>query len=351
MQSLIESWEGEFVVSYFDRPTGAWIFIGVHSTKLGVATGGTRLKTYPGPSAGLEDALRLSKGMTLKWAVLGLPRGGGKAVIAVPEGFADEDREGLFLRYGELVEKLGGIYETGPDLGTSSRDMDIIARKTSHVFATSPKEGGAGDSGPATALGLFSAIKASCEYRFGDSSLKGRKVLVQGVGGVGGEVVRMLREAGAEVLFTDIEQERVRQFRENLGVQYVEPEKAYETECDVFSPCAVGGILNETTIPKLKAQIVCGAANNQLQKAADGESLKDRGILYAPDFVVNAGGAIYLLGIEKLKWSEQKVEEEISGIGHTLKGIYEEAERSGITTEGAALQIAERNLSSEAASP
>lgn len=351
MESLIESWVGEFVVTYFDRPTGAWIFIGVHSTKLGVATGGTRLKSYPTPSAALEDALKLSKGMTLKWAVLGLPRGGGKGVIAVPEDFTDKDREGLFLRYGELVEKLGGIYETGPDLGTSSRDMDIIARKTSHVFATSPKEGGAGDSGPATALGVFSAIKASCEYRFGDSSLKERKVLVQGVGGVGGEVVRMLREAGAEVLFTDVYPETVKHLKENLGIEYVDPERAYEADCEIFSPCAVGGILNQNTIPKLKVQIVCGAANNQLQKISDGELLKEKEILYAPDFVVNAGGAIYLLGLEKLKWSRDKVEEEISGIGHTLKGIYEEAERSGITTEGAALQIAERNLSSEAASP
>jgi len=344
MQSLIKSWDGEFVVTYFDRPTGAWIFIGVHSTKLGVATGGTRLKTYPSPSAGLEDALRLSKGMTLKWAVLGLPRGGGKGVIAVPEDFRGKDREGLFLRYGELVQKLGGIYETGPDLGTSSSDMDIIARKTSHVFATSPKEGGAGDSGPATALGVFSAIKASCEHRLDNPSLKGRKVLVQGVGGVGGDLVKRLKEAGAKLMFTDVEQERVRQFKENLGIEYVEPEKAYEADCEIFSPCAVGGILNQATIPKLKAQIVCGAANNQLQRAADGELLKERGILYAPDFVVSAGGAIYLLGVEKLKWSQQKVDEEISGIGDTLKQIYGEAERSGITTEEAALQIAERNL-------
>lgn len=344
MQSVIESWDGEFVVTYFDRPTGAWIFIGVHSTKLGVATGGTRLKSYPAPSAALEDALKLSKGMTLKWAVLGLPRGGGKGVIAVPDDFTDKDREGVFLRYGELVEKLGGIYETGPDLGTSSSDMDIIARKTSHVFATSPKEGGAGDSGPATALGVFSAIKASCQHRFDNPSLQGRKVLVQGVGGVGGELVRMLKEAGAKVMFTDVEPERVRQFKENLGIQYVQPEKAYEADCEIFSPCAVGGILNQATIPKLKAQIVCGAANNQLQEVSDGELLKERGILYAPDFVVNAGGAIYLLGIEKMKWSQKKVDEEISKIGDTLKQIYDQAERSGITTEEAALKIAERNL-------
>ena len=345
MESLIESWDGEFVVTYSDRATGAWIFIGVHSTKLGVATGGTRLKTYPGPSAGLEDALKLSKGMTLKWAVLGLPRGGGKGVIAVPKDFTDKDREGLFLRYGELVQKLGGVYETGPDLGTSSRDMDIIARKTSHVFGTSPEAGGAGDSGPATALGVFSAIQASCEYRFGGASLKGRKVLVQGVGGVGGELLRMLREAGAEVLFTDVEQERVKQFKDNLGIQYVEPEKAYEADCDVFSPCAVGGILNETTILRLKAQIVCGAANNQLGKLSDLKLLRARGVLYAPDFVVSAGGAIYLLGLEKLKWSRDKVEEEIRRIGDTLKSVYKEAETSAITTEEAALQIAERNLS------
>jgi leucine dehydrogenase len=345
MESLIESWDGEFVVTYSDRPTGAWIFIGVHSTKLGVATGGTRLKRYPRPSAGLEDALKLSRGMTLKWAVLGFPRGGGKGVIALPENFADKDREGLFLRYGELVEKLGGVYETGPDLGTSSSDMDLIAQKTSHVFATSPKEGGAGDSGPATALGVFSAIKASCEHRFGDSSLIGRKVLVQGVGGVGAELVRMLKEAGAKVMITDVEKERTKRLKEKLGAECVDPEEVYTTDSDIFSPCAVGGILNKNTIPKLKTQIVCGAANNQLQRPPDGESLKEKGILYAPDFVVNAGGAIYLLGLEKLKWSRAKVEEKIRRIGDTLKSVYKEAEMKGITTEEAALQIAERNLS------
>jgi leucine dehydrogenase len=345
MQSLIESWDGEFVVNYFDRSTGSWIFIGVHSTKLGVATGGTRLKTYPALSQGLEDALRLSKGMTLKWAILGLPRGGGKGVIAVPGDFRDRDREGLFLRYGELVEKLGGIYETGPDLGTSSSDMDIIARKTSHVFATSPEKGGAGGSGPATALGVFSAIKASCDHLFGDSSLEGRRILVQGVGGVGAELARMLKESGAEVMVTDIEQERAKTLREEIGVECVDPEEVYTTDCDIFSPCAVGGILNKDTIPKLKARIVCGAANNQLQTPSDGESLKERGVLYAPDFVVNAGAAIYLLGVEKLKWSKDKTEEEIRRIGETLRKVYKEAEEGGIPTEEAALRIAEKNLS------
>lgn len=266
-------------------------------------------------------------------------------MIAVPEDFRDEDREGLFLRYGELVEKLGGIYETGPDLGTSSSDMDIIALKTSHVFATSPEKGGAGGSGPATALGVFSAIKASCEHLFGDSSLEGRRILVQGVGGVGTELISMLQEAGAEVMFTDVEPERVKRLRHDAGLEYVEPEKVYEADCDIFSPCAVGGILNGDTIPKLKARIVCGAANNQLQTPSDGELLKERKILYAPDFVVSAGAAIYLLGVEKLKWPKDKTEQEIRRIGETLRKVYKEAEERGIPTEDAALRIAEKNLS------
>jgi glutamate dehydrogenase/leucine dehydrogenase len=218
IESLLRKWDGETVVVHYDRPANAWIFIAVHSTLLGPATGGTRMKNYPDHASALEDALKLASGMTYKFAVPGLDRGGGKAVISIPEGLVDDQRTELLRRYGKLIHQLGGLYCTGPDVGTSSTDMDIIAETVAtYVFYRTPAAGGAGSSGPITALGVFTGIQVVCEHVFEGPSLENRKVLVQGMGSVGGVLVEHLRKAGAEVLFSEVDEGLIERFRDEMG--------------------------------------------------------------------------------------------------------------------------------------
>lgn len=340
METLIKSWDGEAIVSRFDQETSTWMFIAIHSTALGVPTGGTRLKTYPTPHDALFDAMRLAEGMTYKWAGVEFPRGGGKAVLDIPESFDPSQREGLITRYGRWLADLNGIFETGPDLGTTPSDMALIRRGFNGVFGCPTDLGGAGDPGPYTALGVFSGIRASCEQRFNSSDLNGRSVLVQGVGSVGRPLINLLLEAGCDVKFSDLDSARIDEVRGELGLSFVEPEAVYGEPCDVFAPCATGGILNAKTIPQLKCLIVAGGANNQLEQTQDGEALHQRDILYAPDYIINAGGAIYLLAVENMGWSVSKAEDRIVEIGDTLKDIYAHAEKSGINTMKAAEELA-----------
>lgn len=348
VESLLEAWGGESVIIRFDRPTGAWMVIAVHSTRLGPAAGGTRMKVYANLAAAVADALNLAEGMTYKCALAGLPHGGGKAVIAVPPRALDPDeRRGLLLRYGSLIKQFGTVFDTGPDVGTSAADMDVIAETGApYVFGCTAERGGAGDSGPATALGVFSGIEAACEHLFGSPDLAGRRVVVQGAGSVGGALVGLLRAAGARVRFSDADSLAVARFRDEEGVEYVAPEDVYDAECDIFAPCALGGVLNEETIPRLRARAVVGAANNQLRAPEDAERLRAREILYAPDFVVNIGGAVVLEGIESLGWTPAQVEERIRGVRATLKEIFAAAERDGLTTETVARRLAEERIES-----
>ncbi|MBI4410392.1 MAG: leucine dehydrogenase [Gemmatimonadetes bacterium] len=329
MQDLIRQWDGESVVVRYDRPSDAWIFIVIHDRTLGMAMGGCRLKVYPTPNDALRDALRLAEGMTLKWAAIDFPFGGGKAVLAPSAPVEGKVREGLLLRFGELVESLGGTYGTGVDLGTTPADMNIIGRTTSRVFGRTPEHGGTGDPGPWTALGVFSGMKAACARAFGTRDLAGRSVLVQGVGGVGGPLARRLHEAGARVLVTDALPDRAARAAAQLGAQVVAPEEAYDTECDVFAPCAIGGVLNRRSIARLCCRIVAGSGNNQLEEAADAERLHERGILYVPDFVINAGGAIAHGALEVLGWARNQVEARVLRIGETVGEILEDAARQG----------------------
>jgi len=347
MESLLREWEGETVIVRYDRPAGAWIFIAVHSTHLGPATGGTRMKSYPDPEAALGDALRLAASMTYKFAVPGIRRGGAKAVIATPADLEPGSRVDLLRRYGRLVHQLGGLFHTGPDVGTSSSDMDIIAETGDpYIFCRTPAAGGAGSSGPITALGVFSGIQVACEHVFGEASLNGRKVLVQGVGSVGGILIERLRNAEAEVLFSDVDDARIQDFRDDQGLQFIPVEELYQTACDVFAPCALGGVLNETTIPQLKCRVVAGGANNQLAQPEDAERLRARGIIYAPDYVVNVGGAMAIPGIETQGWSQAEAEEKVvKSVRYALQRIIQMAEEQGITTEEAAHRIAEEHLS------
>ncbi len=344
--STLREWDGETVILRYDQPTQAWIFIAIHSTRLGPAAGGTRMKSYPDVPAALQDALRLAAGMTYKFATPGLPFGGGKAVIAIPPDFDPESRSALLRRYGALIHQLGGLFSTGPDVGTSSADMDIIAETGApYVFSRTPAAGGAGSSGPFTALGVFTGIQVVCEHLFGEASLKGRRVLLQGAGSVGGGLIAHLREADADVVFSDVDEGTIHHFRDELGLQFVPVEEVYTTACDIFAPCALGGVLNANTIPELKCRGVAGGANNQFAGPQDAESLRERGILYAPDYVINVGGAMAIIGIETLSWTRERAENEVvESVRRALNRIFEMAETEGITTDAAAYRIAQEHL-------
>ena len=346
IESLLREWDGETVVIRYDRPTGAWIFIAIHSTRLGPAAGGTRMKHYPDVPSALQDALRLAAGMTLKFATPGIPLGGGKAVIAIPPDLDPQIRPALLRRYGALIHQLGGIYETGPDVGTSSADMDIIAETGApYVFSRTPAAGGAGSSGPYTALGVLTGIQITCEHLWKDGSLDGRRVLVQGTGSVGAALIDHLRVAGAEVLFSEVDAGAIRRFRDELGFEFVATEAVYATDCDIFAPCALGGVLNATTIPQLKCRAVVGGANNQLAEAKDAERIHRQGILHAPDYVVNVGGALAVTGLETYGWTPERAETEVvQTVRRSLSQVFDMAEKEGITTEAAANHIAHERL-------
>ncbi len=346
MDKLLRKWRGEEVIIRFDREAQAWIIIAIHSTILGPGSGGTRMKRYPELKAALLDAMRLAEGMTLKYAVAGFLRGGAKAVIAVPENLSGEGRRALLQRYGSLVRQLGGLFYTGPDVGTDPADMNVIAETGApYIFCRTPECGGAGDSGPATALGVFSAMQAVCVRLFGEESLAGRCVLVQGAGSVGGRLIEMLVDAGARVIFTDVDAVSVRRFRDELGVPYVPPEKAYETACDIFAPCALGGILNCETIGRLQCRAVAGGANNQLAEPLDAERLQQRGILYAPDYAINIGGAMAIIGMEAMGWSPAEADTNVRQVKETLGRIFAIAAQRNVTTDAAARSIADERLS------
>ncbi len=344
-EELLRAWEGEQTVIRFDRESGAWMFVCVHSTARGPAGGGTRLRVYPAPADGLADGMRLSQAMTQKMAAAGLPRGGGKAVLAVPELPTGDARRQLLLRYGELVASLGGTYRTAGDMNISPADLDVVAERCPWVYGTT---GAGGNSGRGTARGVLHGIRASAEHVFGSADLAGRTVLVQGVGAVGHDLARMLLEDGARVLVSDVDAGLARSVAEEVGGAVVPVEGALETECDVLSPCAVGGVLDARSIPSLRCRIVAGSANNQLADPEDAERLHAAGVLYAPDFVVNAGGVLQLLGLEELGWDEAELERRLAGIGDTLRGLYRDAEQEGGTPAAAAERLVGRRL---AASP
>lgn len=344
IEDLIGRWDGEEVVVRFDRPSGTWMFLCIHSTRLGPAAGGTRMKTYARPGDALRDALGLSAAMTLKLAAVDLPFGGGKAVLDVPGPIGGEDRRGLLLRYADLLRSLGGTYRTGPDVNTSPEDMDVIAERAPYVFCRTEAAGGSGDPGPHTARGVFHGIRSSIGYAFGSDDLHGRVILVQGVGDVGAPLAAYLAAAGARVLISDIAADRVTEVAARIGAEVVAPGEAMRTECDVYAPCALGGTLNEETIPGLRCRVVAGSANNQLAEPEDAERLRAAGILYAPDFLINAGGALYALGLEALGWTRERIEERHEGIGKTLVEIYRQADAEGIPTAAAAERLARSRL-------
>ena len=333
-EELLEAWDGEQAVIRFDRESGAWMFVCIHSTRLGPAGGGTRLCVYERPGDGLSDAMKLSRAMTQKMAAAGMPRGGGKAVLAVPELPTGVARRELLLRYGDLVASLHGTYHTAGDMNITPADLDVVAERCKFVYGST---GHGGNSGRGTARGVLHGVRASVEHVFGSTDLTGRSVLVQGIGAVGGELARSLAEEGATVLVSDVDVRRAAA----TGFEVVPAARALATECDVFAPCAVGG---GVAAASLRCSIVAGSANNQLAAAEEARRLHDAGILYAPDYVINVGGVLQLLGLEALGWDEDELERSFEGIGDTLRGLYREADDAGITPAEAAERLVERRL-------
>lgn len=347
MESLLKQWDGETVITRFDHVTGAWIFMTIHSTRPGPpVSGGTRMKVYSDAKAGLLDALKLSAAMTMKLALAGIAHGGGKTVIALPPDFDPAQRPGLLRRYGLLLKQLGGLFLTGPDVGTSPEDMNIIAETGApYVFSRTPEAGGAGDSGSGTAVGVLAGIRVTCEQLFGGGNLAGRRILVQGTGSVGNALIDMLRQAGAEVLFSEVDERAIRRWRDELGLPFIPANQVYDTSCDIFSPCALGGILNPQTISRLQCRAVVGSANNQLACPAEAERLQERGILYAPDIAVNIGGLMSIIGMEAQGWSRAEAFERVSRtVDCTLRQVYALAAAEGLDTHSAALHLAHRRL-------
>jgi leucine dehydrogenase len=343
-EQLLQDWDGEEAVIRFDRESGAWMFVCVHSTVLGPAGGGTRLRVYDRPADGLADAMQLSQAMTQKMAAAGMPRGGGKAVLAVPALPEGEARRALLLRYAELVTSLGGTFHTAGDMNITPADLDVVAERCPWVYGTT---GRGGNSGRGTARGVLQGIRASIEHVFGSPELAGRSVLVQGVGSVGGDLARGLAQAGAEVLVSDLDAALASRVAAEAGGAVVAPPDALATACDVLSPCAAGGILGTETISRLRCRIVAGSANNQLAEPEDADRLHAAGILYAPDYVINAGGVLQLLGLEGLGWDEDELERNLAGIGGTLRELYGEADSAQITPSAAAERLVERRLAED----
>ncbi len=335
---LIEEWDGNGVVTKFDRETETWIFIALHDNTLGPSVGGCRMKSYPNQASALRDAMRLGAGMTQKWAAAGLPLGGGKMVLSTKKPLEGEERAGLFRRVGELVETLRGTFATGMDLGTVPLDMVHMAETTRYVHGVSSDGSEATDPGPFTAAGVLSCIKAAVNRSFGSDDLDGRSVLVQGIGGVGKPLAHLLSEAGARVLVSDLDERAAESLAEELKAEVVPPHVVYSIHYDVYSPCAVGATLNKNTIPQLNCAIVAGSANNQLESPEDAELLHERGILYAPDYITNSGGAVAFHAIGDGATEEEALRR-ASLIGERLASILTEA---GLRNESPATSAARK---------
>ena len=342
---VMEAWDGESVVTAFDSETGAWIFIALHDTRLGPAAGGTRMASYPAPVDGLIDALRLAEGMTWKWAGVGIRFGGGKAVIAVPDDLDDEARAGLVDRYAGRLVSLRGAFQTGVDMGTTPDDMARIGAISG--YAVGLVDGKPGDPGPYTARGVLAGIGAALEHRFGEADFGARSVLVQGLGDVGLPLAGLLAEAGATLYLTDLREEAARRAQARFGGTVVPPDDIWDAEADVYAPCAVGATLNPDTIPRLRCGIVAGSANNQLLSETDAERLRERGILYAPDYVINAGGAVAFAAIHGGERDETRLRARVDGIGSSLREMFEEAAAAGASPLHAARRRARRFLDAQ----
>lgn len=328
----------EQLVACYDKSSGYRGIIAIHDTTLGPALGGTRFWNYQTEEEAVFDVLRLARGMTYKNAVAGLNLGGGKAVIIGDNRITR--REMIFRAHGRFVESLGGRYITAEDVGTSTADMDFVHMETEYVAGL---ENRSGDPSPVTARGVFRAIQASAKWRWGSPSVEGKTVIVQGLGNVGHYLCRELHAAGARLVVTDIDANRLQRAVSEFGATAVAPAEIHRQKGDIFAPCALGGIINDETIPQLQVEVVAGGANNQLLEERHGEELERRGLLYAPDYVANAGGVINVYS-EVAGWTSERALRKADEIYDTTLGVFEIAKEQGIPTYVAADRLAERRL-------
>jgi leucine dehydrogenase len=343
--------EHEEVLVHRGERSDIQLVIAIHSTALGPALGGARLWSYRALGDAIADALRLSEAMTYKAAAAGLELGGGKAVLCAPPDreLTPDARRDLMLDLGDAVESLDGRYVTAEDVGTGTTDMAIAGERTSHVVGRPAEAGGSGDPSPVTARGVEAAIRACCEHRYGSSELGGRAVTIVGLGHVGLALAERLAAAGCELHLSDIDQ-RKRAEAARLGARWVDPNSADATECDVFAPCALGGAIGAESIDRLSCEIVCGSANNVLEKDSLAAELTERGILYAPDFIANAGGLINVYG-ELHALDRARLDEVVDGIGDALGRVFGVAEERSVTPLEAAKAVAEDALRAASAVP
>lgn len=334
----------EEVVFFSDPSCGLKAIVAIHNTTLGPALGGTRMWPYASEEDAVKDVLRLSKGMTYKASVSGLNLGGGKAVI-IGDPKLDKS-EALFRSYGRFLESLNGRYITAEDVNISVQNIEHIFQETNNVVGVAQIHGGSGDPAPYTALGVYRGMQASCKKVFDNSSLAGRSVAVQGVGAVGFYLLEILDKEGAKIIFTDINEDNINRIKESFPrAEFVPADQIYDVECDIYAPCALGATVNDTTVSKLKCKIVCGSANNQLAEDRHGEELKNRGILYAPDYLINAGGLMNV-SIEYEGWTDEKSKRMVNTIYDRTLEIYKISDSQNISTNKAANVLAEMRLSS-----
>lgn len=345
IEDLITSWDGALCSTRYDRKSGALFVIAVHSRQRGPAAGGTRARHYESYTDAVADAMRLAGAMTLKMAAADLPMGGGKSVIALPAPREQID-DGLWQRilaiHADNLATLNGSYWTGPDVGTNSADMDVLHAASGFAFGRSESAGGPGSSAPSTAQGVYVAMQRAAAEA-GIDSLVGRRILIQGLGAVGMDVLELARKEGAHLIACDVDHERCAR-AERLGASVVDPAEVLSLESDIFVPCAMGGIIDADVARTIQTSVIAGAANNVLTDPSVGEELARRGIVYAPDFVANAGGAIHLVGREVLGWSAEEVATHVDGIGETLGDAFDAARAQGVSSERAAHDLAEARL-------
>ncbi|MFV8827987.1 branched-chain amino acid dehydrogenase [Alkalihalobacterium sp. APHAB7] len=337
----MELYNYEQVVVCQDKESGLKAIIAIHDTTLGPALGGTRMWMYESEEAAFEDALRLARGMTYKNAAAGLNLGGGKTVI-IGDPRKDKNEE-MFRAFGRFIQGLNGRYITAEDVGTTVADMDLIHEETDYVTGISPAFGSSGNPSPVTAYGVYVGMKAAAKAGFGTDSLEGKTIAVQGVGNVAYNLCRHLHEEGANLVVTDINKEAVQRVVDEFGAKAVDINDIYEVDCDIFAPCALGAIINDQTIPKLKAKVIAGAANNQLKETRHGDLIHEMGIVYAPDYVINAGGVINVAD-ELYGYNRERAMKKVEGIYENIEKVIEISKRDEIPTYLAADRMAEERI-------
>lgn len=341
--NYMEEYDYEQLVFCQDKNSGLKAIIAIHDTTLGPALGGTRMWTYQSEAEAIEDALRLAKGMTYKNAAAGLNLGGGKTVI-IGDPKKDKNPE-MFRAFGRYIQSLNGRYITAEDVGTTVKDMDTIHLETDFVTGISPEFGSSGNPSPVTAYGIYKGIKAAANEAFGSDSLEGKTIAVQGVGNVAFTLCEHLHAEGAKLIVTDINKEAVQRAVEAFGAEAVDPDDIYGVECDIYSPCALGATINDETIPKMKAKVIAGSANNQLKTSEHGDMIYEKGIVYAPDFVINAGGVINVAD-ELNGYNAERAMKQVETIYDSLSKIFAISRRDDVPTYVAADRMAEERIAS-----